>query len=69
MNNLHHLPWVISRSEKTAQASKWLTDLQIVQMLVLKTLKWNIAHVWDMLWFTDLTCKVYKPQKIDEKIQ
>ena len=41
-------------------------DLQILQMLIPTTLKWNIAHVWDML--TDLICKIYRPEKMTEKI-
>ena len=37
-------------------------------MLILLTLNWNIVHVWDMLWFTGPTCKIYEPQKIAGKI-
>ena len=37
-------------------------------MPVLKSLKWHIAHVWDMLWFTDQTCKIYWPEKMAGKI-
>ena len=33
-----------------------------------KTLKLNIAHVYDMLWFTDPTCKIYRPEKMAGKI-
>ena len=43
-------------------------DLQILQMLIPKTLKLNIAHVYDMLWFTDPTCKIYRPEKMAGKI-
>ena len=58
----------ISRSRKIARTGKWWMDLQILQMLIPKTLKLNIAHVYDMLWFTDPTCKIYRPEKMAGKI-
>ena len=49
---------------------KWQLDLQILWKVILKTLKWKIAYVWDMPWFTDAICTIYRPEtrKTAEKL-